>query len=758
MTQRARISATTRPEWMVDLAVHLRAKGLLGPSAAHWGAPDEVLLHSGGAASDIARRCVLLGPPTTRLIARQPTREAMPIAPPSAPLDGEVRLAEQRPPLQIEIQHHAQGGWHLHQMVEGADLAEALRAAHAVIQMPLAGLLTYDLTPWCEPLTFQHPAAPEDLLLLLYPIERPVIHDRHTGEYHIEAPPGDAWAVAVESALENQVPPRPSAGAPTTRTPVTEADTTHAEKVRRVQAAIREGTLYQLNYGRIWEQQIDAPWDIFSRLASANPAPYSAWLSVPDLGLAIASSSPEQLLRQEGRTVSTRPIKGTRPRGDDPEHDANLRGELVGSQKEVAEHLMLVDLERNDLGRICEPASVRWNRWRIESYPHVQHMVSEVTGHLSPELDGFDALQSIFPGGSITGCPKTATVAAIDALEARPRRVWTGSIGMIDPVREISEWSILIRTLEAHEESGEWHGIVQAGGGLVIGSDPLAEVEEAKWKAHALCMAAWGHAPASTPSGTRSDAASTTIHPIPPVTDSVRRLLASRDDAMVHIPAKDLPSPVLFEAQSPLLTRTSAGVRPAVPARPRVLLVDNLDSFTWNIVHAFAGLGAEVVIVPGRGAEADELSLAIDALLERTDATHVVLGPGPARPEASPLTMALAQAALAGECPPTLGICLGHQALGLAAGWTLAPTTNGAVHGVPDAILVDGEVQVMTRYHSLSLTPTNADLTITASDAATAQIVMALEHPSLAVRGVQFHPESVGSPDGIAHLAAFLAD
>ena len=153
MTQRARISAATRPEWMVDLAVHLRAEGLLGPSAAHWGAPDEVLLHSGGAASDIARRCVLLGPPTTRLIARQPTREAMPIAPTSAPLDGEVRLAEQCPPLQIEIQHHAQGGWHLHQMVEGADLAETLRAAHAVIQMPLAGLLTYDLTPWCEPLS-----------------------------------------------------------------------------------------------------------------------------------------------------------------------------------------------------------------------------------------------------------------------------------------------------------------------------------------------------------------------------------------------------------------------------------------------------------------------------------------------------------------------------------------------------------------------------------------------------------------------------
>jgi anthranilate synthase/aminodeoxychorismate synthase-like glutamine amidotransferase len=184
----------------------------------------------------------------------------------------------------------------------------------------------------------------------------------------------------------------------------------------------------------------------------------------------------------------------------------------------------------------------------------------------------------------------------------------------------------------------------------------------------------------------------------------------------------------------------------------RVLFVDNLDSFSWNIVHAFAMMNAEVVIVPGRLEVSD-----VTTLLQSLKPTHIVLGPGPGRPEQSHLTMAFADAALAGTIPPLLGICLGHQAIGLAAGWTLGPSEYGAVHGVPDGILCGEEHQLMTRYHSLALTPTNNRLIVTSTDAATNRLIMALVHPKLPVFGVQYHPESAGSVNGLQVFADFLA-
>ena len=176
-----------------------------------------------------------------------------------------------------------------------------------------------------------------------------------------------------------------------------------------------------------------------------------------------------------------------------------------------------------------------------------------------------------------------------------------------------------------------------------------------------------------------------------------------------------------------------------------------LDSFSWNIVHAFATIGAEVIIVPGR-----QETNNVDNLLKTLNPTHLVLGPGPGRPEQSNLTMEFANAALAGETPPLLGICLGHQAIGLAAGWTLGPSEYGAVHGVPDGILCGEEHQLMTRYHSLALTPTNNRLIVTSTDANTHRLVMALNHPDLPISGVQFHPESAGSVNGLSIFVDFL--
>tara|TARA_B100001250_G_scaffold335081_1_gene301202 strand:- start:455 stop:949 length:495 start_codon:yes stop_codon:yes gene_type:complete len=162
-------------------------------------------------------------------------------------------------------------------------------------------------------------------------------------------------------------------------------------------------------------------------------------------------------------------------------------------------------------------------------------------------------------------------------------------------------------------------------------------------------------------------------------------------------------------------------------------------------------MGAEVIIVPGR-LEVDTPS----SLLANLKPTHIVLGPGPGRPEQSELTMSFAYAALAGQTPPLLGICLGHQAIGLAAGWKLGPSEHGAVHGVPDGILSGNQYQVMTRYHSLALTPTNDCLEVKSTDAATNQIVMELCHPELPVTGVQYHPESAGSANGLTIFHDFL--
>jgi len=791
-----------------DLLAYLRENGLIGDSekVRKFGGPDELLMHSGGPLSDISRYSMLAGPCRVRYVARQPSREEIPaLAGDHSPLAGELRLNQYRPDLVFSEQHWDGEQWRHHAIVTGEDLASTLRAcaeggmansrevksaetaetaecgeptepaavsdAYSLPVRPgiLSGLLTYEMLQWTEPLTLRHPPVEDEVLAILWRVDRWLIHDRAEERLYLQVAVEDEWSESVVRLISNLtdsttgeicLPPMSPIPQVTPRIAASETDEEHAEKVRQVQQAIRKGVLYQLNYGRVWQAEIDDPWQVFQRLSKSNPAPYSAWLYAPDIQLAIASSSPEMLLKQHGRHLATRPIKGTRPRGDDAEMDANLRGELAGSRKEVAEHLMLVDLERNDLAKVCKAGTTRWNRWRIESYPNVQHMVSEIVGELRDDADGFDALQAIFPGGSITGCPKSATIAAIDEIEQRPRRAWTGSIGYIDYQNGTSEWNILIRTLEATMVDGtssggpkQWHAVVQAGGGLVIESDPLQEVEEARWKAHALADAAWGGEDDRTMRAAQLSEVS--IHPIPPITASVRSLIASRDTDLVRASTDALPQPIVW-SEDLRLGKPADGIT-------RVLFIDNLDSFSWNIVHAFASLGSEVISHPGRLDAVCDLT----GLIEQVNPTHVVLGPGPGRPEMSEITMQIARVALAGDLVnsqgeplPLLGICLGHQAIGIAAGWPLVESPLGAVHGVPEAIEFEGSTLLMTRYHSLMLAPDEqqvvGNLRIIAHDAATRTIPMALTHSTLPITSYQFHPESAGSVAGLDLLSQFL--
>ncbi len=248
--------------------------------------------------------------------------------------------------------------------------------------------------------------------------------------------------------------------------------------VRRAKEYIAAGDIYQVNLSQRLSirTKAHAP-DLFLRLGERSPAPFSAYL---DTGpFQVLSASPERFLRLDGRRVETRPIKGTRPRGTSPEEDRRLADELVRSEKDNAELAMIVDLERNDLGRVCEYGTVRVSRARgLESFPTVHHLVATVEGELGAGRDVVDLLQATFPGGSITGCPKIRAMEIVDELEPVRRGVYTGAIGYFGFDGRV-DLSIAIRM--AMLQDGVAY--VPVGGGIVADSDPEAEYEETLAKA-----------------------------------------------------------------------------------------------------------------------------------------------------------------------------------------------------------------------------------------------------------------------------------
>jgi para-aminobenzoate synthetase component 1 len=263
------------------------------------------------------------------------------------------------------------------------------------------------------------------------------------------------------------------------------------EKTRRY---IRSGDIYQANLSQRLAVRWDAPgWEMYRRLLAASPAPFSAFLDCGEFQ--IASSSPELFLRFSGTHVLTRPIKGTRTRSEDPRRDAQLSEELRTSAKDQAELVMITDLLRNDLGKICEYGSVHVpDLVRLERYPHVQHLVSTIAGHLRPEVTHLSALAACFPGGSITGAPKFRAMEIIDELEPVTRGPYTGVLGYLGFNRE-SQLSILIRAAVCHGG----HAYFNVGAGVVADSTPEAEYEETLAKAAGFLAALNLHPEAATP-------------------------------------------------------------------------------------------------------------------------------------------------------------------------------------------------------------------------------------------------------------------
>ena len=763
-------------QWSLDdgdafvpcLFEYLRESGLIGSLASEFGGPDELMLISDGPITNDSNLTLIAGPPTMRCTATQPSRARQPSSKnPGSALEGIFDLTGAETTCDWQVEEWDGEGWHTRVTIKGEDLASSLRAlspllpdidnTELIVPGGFAGLLTYDLVQWTEPARFRNLPEPSTLLGILFRVDRWIVHNRSEGILSILSLYSDEWFNNCSEVIDKWLKNRSTAIFSVTGQSSfdsTISDVEHCEIVDKVRSAIKDGDFYQLNYGRVWSGGISEPWSVFKRLISSNPAPYSGWISIPDHNYAVASVSPELLLSIRGDELSTRPIKGTRPRARKRDRDEALKRELVASRKEVSEHMMLVDLERNDLGKVCRVGSVKWHDWRIESHPNVHHLVSDVRGRLREDFDGWDAVQALFPGGSITGCPKTVTIAAIDELEATPRHAWTGSLGFHDPRNGVACWNILIRTLEAKgDEFGRWHAKVQAGGGLVYDSISIQEVEEAKWKAQALLDAAWGVSESDIPKEEMS------IESVPAIDERTESLLQSLK----------LQPQICISPAEPIRWMPNDSAFPSTKAdERRLLFVDNLDSFSWNIVHAAAQLGAEVVVVEGRGELATE---DVNHIIQSIKPTHIILGPGPGRPSYSPLTQLFAEKAIkgnitneVGENIPLLGICLGHQALGEAVGWELIPAPLGAVHGVLDDIQMEENsifsripnVTKMMRYHSLILNPTNQDLDIIATDAQSQSLVMALSHPELPIWGVQFHPESCGSPEGWKLLDNFL--
>ncbi len=250
------------------------------------------------------------------------------------------------------------------------------------------------------------------------------------------------------------------------------------DMVRSAKRLIGSGDIYQVNLShRLHTRQESSSWNLYQALCSSNPAPYAAYINT---GLAqIVSSSPELFLRLSGDHVLTRPIKGTRPRSSDPTEDAQLTYELQTSPKEMAELVMITDLLRNDLGRICHYGTVQVPELvRLERFAHVQHLVSTIEGRLRADHTHFSALASMFPGGSITGAPKFRAMEVIDELEPHDRGAYTGTAGYIGFNRE-SQMNILIRTATCAEGEISFH----VGAGIVADSNPEAEYEETWAKA-----------------------------------------------------------------------------------------------------------------------------------------------------------------------------------------------------------------------------------------------------------------------------------
>jgi anthranilate synthase component 1 len=359
------------------------------------------------------------------------------------------------------------------------------------------GYLGYDAAAWFEPVPLQDTAdVEEEAGFMLFDTVLAFDHVRHriliianariTGDEDLESLYQFACAKIqfVERELERTLSrPQPAAAAP----PQFASNVTREQfetMVRTAKEYIAAGDIYQVVLSQRFGTDLDAdPFTVYRALRHVNPSPYMYFLRIGPR--AIVGSSPEMLVRVEGRKVQTHPIAGTRPRGRTDEEDQRLAEELKRNEKERAEHVMLVDLGRNDVGRVSAYGTVRVPTYMsLEKYSHVMHLVSIVEGKLDDQHDRLDALVACFPAGTVSGAPKVRAMEIIAELENRRRGVYAGAVGYLDFAGNL-DFCITIRTVVI--ENGRAY--VQAGAGIVADSNPTAEYEETRDKARAVIRA-----------------------------------------------------------------------------------------------------------------------------------------------------------------------------------------------------------------------------------------------------------------------------
>ncbi len=450
--------------------------------------------------------------------------------------------------------------------------------------------------------------------------------------------------------------------------------------VKTIQGDIAAGEVFQAVISQRFDARTDAPpFDVYRALRHINPSPYMFFLRMGQD--AIIGASPEMLVRVEGRHVETHPIAGTRRRGATPDEDQRLAEELRRNEKERAEHVMLVDLGRNDIGRVSEIGSVRVPQFMaLERYSHVMHLVSRVEGQLAEDRDRLDALVATFPAGTLTGAPKIRAMQIVGALEPTRRGLYGGAVGYLDFAGNL-DFCIAIRTIAMH-------GTAARGPGR---------------RRHRRRLAAGR--------GVRRD-----------LRQSACASPGPRNGRQGHVAV--------------------------------VLIIDNYDSFTFNLAHRLGELGAETRVIRNDAKTLDEI--------EAMQPSRLVISPGPGRPETAGVSVE-ALRRFAGRIP-VLGVCLGHQALAIAFGGRVerAPVL---MHGKTSKITHDG-THLFTglanpfdagRYHSLVIPadglPTDFVMTASVTDEGT---VMGVRHSTWPVYGVQFHPESVLTAVGHRILQNFL--
>lgn len=371
----------------------------------------------------------------------------------------------------------------------------ALDAAWQKEQLdPQQGSLPF-LGGWFVYLGYELAGEIEPKLALDLPAELPVAAaTRIPVAIIIEHASGKAWLVGEPGCDDELATARADIAAQTGFTPQALQVTDLAEEdpgiyTRAVERAIRyiiDGDVFQANLSRRWTAALPVATrhaDVYAALRAANPGPFNGLASWG--GKAVISSSPERLAEVRNGVVQTRPIAGTRPRGKDANEDAELTRELIAHPKERAEHVMLIDLERNDMGRVAVPGSVRVDEMMVlETYAHVHHIVSNIRADIRPGTTPGDVMAAVFPGGTITGCPKVRCMEIISELEASPRSAYTGSMGYLN--RDGSfDLNILIRSMIRDGENLSF----RAGAGIVADSVPQRELEETRAKARGLLVA-----------------------------------------------------------------------------------------------------------------------------------------------------------------------------------------------------------------------------------------------------------------------------